>query len=164
MAWGGTVMKLTTTLASALLISAFSGTGFAADGDHGDRGSLAGQVFYIEATIVSSPIFTEYEGAVFPSCFTFEEDGTWIDLEWPGEGLPPIPGVWIAHTEFPFVQFTSFARYPAAGWTLVEYGLVAPGGQQNQQRMNTYGMVFTETNELVFYVTTKGHAVETCPL
>lgn len=156
-------MKATTSLASALAICVL-GAGFAQAGDHHDRGSLAGEIYYIEATIVSSPIFPEYQGAVFPTCFTFEEDGTWIDLEWPGEGMSPIPGVWIQHTEFPFVNFTAFARYPAAGWTLVEYGLVAPGGKGNAQRMNTYGMVFTETNELVFYVTTEGHAVETCPL
>lgn len=158
-------MRGRTNLLLVVAISALGSAGIAESGGHGDEGgSLEGKIFLIEATIVSSPIFPEFEGAVFPSCFTFEEDGTWIDLEWPGEGLEPIPGVWIQHTEFPFVHFTAVARYPAAGWTLVEYGVASPGERRKKQRMTTYGTVFTETNELVFYVQTKGRAVDACPL
>ena len=144
-----------------LVIGALAGAGPSAAGD---RGSLAGKVFLVEATILSSPFFPEYEGAVFPSCFTFEEDGTWIDLEWPGEGMEPIPGVWIQHSEFPYINFTAFATWPAMGWKLVEYGLASRGERTGKGQMTTYGMVFSETDELVFYITTEGHAVESCPL
>lgn len=129
-----------------------------------DRGSLAGKVFLVEATILSSPFFPEYEGAIFPSCFTFEADGTWIDFEWPGEGLDPIPGKWIQHSEVPFVRFSAFATWPATGWKLVENGLASRGESEGKGQLTAFGMVFSETDELVFYVTTVGHAVDSCPL
>jgi hypothetical protein len=164
LALGEIVMKVLSSLAFVLVMSTVGGAGIADAGPGGNRGSLAGKVFYIEALIVSSPSFPEYEGATILSCFTFEEDGSFIDLEWPGEGLEPIPGVWVQHTEFPFIQFTAFGRWPAAGWTLVEHGFASLGEQRGKGQMTTYATVLSETNEIVFYLTTKGHAVETCPL
>jgi hypothetical protein len=157
-------MRVSNKLASIAAIGTLAGIGFAAAEPPDDQRSLAGKVFLVEATIVSSPIFPEYEGAVFPNCYTFEEDGTWIDLEWPGEGLDPIPGVWFQHAELPFVRFTTFARWPAAGWDLVVNGVATPGERRNDGQMTAYALVFTNTNDLVFYVTAKGQAVENCPL
>jgi len=157
-------MRVLNNLAIVLVMSTLGGAGLAQANPAGDRGSLAGKVFYVEALVVSSPLFPEYEGVTIPSCFTFEEDGSWIDLEWPGEGLEPIPGVWVQHSEFPFIQFTAFGTWPAAGWTLVEYGFASLGERREKGRMTTFAMVFSEGNELVFYLTTKGHEVESCPL
>ncbi len=130
-----------------------------------DASGLAGKIFYVEATILSSPIFPEYEGAILQSCFTFQEDGSWIDLEWPGEGAEPIPGVWFEHDNFPFVNFTAIARWPAAGWTLVENGIATWGHpRRGAARISTYAMVVAEDNSLIFYLRARGHEVETCPL
>lgn len=154
-------MRVLTNVAVALVIGTLGGTGPAAAGD---RGSLAGEVFLVEATIVSSPLFPEFEGATFPSCLFFEENGSWIDLEWPGEGLEPIPGVWTQHSEVPFIRYTGLARWPAVGWDLVQYGLASRGVGEGKAQLTTYGMVFSNTNELIFYITGRGHGVNTCPL
>ena len=159
-------MKFITRVLLALALSAAGGATFADGTGHqnGDPGDLAGQVFLVEVTILSSPFFPEYEGAVFPSCFTFEEDGTWIDLEWPGEGAEPIPGVWVQHTGFPHVTFTATSNDPSLGWTLIEYGVAGPSRGPGMMKMKNYAMVFTADNELVFYIKGTGHAVDACPL
>jgi hypothetical protein len=130
-----------------------------------EHGGLADRVFLVEATVLSTT-FPEYEGAVFPACFIFNEDGTVIDTEWPGEGAAPIPGVWIQHTDdFPITRFTSYFRWPALNWTLIQDGIATWAGYSRQrERVETYGMVFTDTNELAFYIRARGHGVETCPL
>jgi hypothetical protein len=159
-------MKLFTILVFTVAFSTYGNAAVAGEGSpQGDSsGALAGRIFLVEVEILSSPFFPEYEGAIFPTCFTFQEDGTWIDLEWPGEGAEPIPGVWIEHTGFPHVSFTATAKEPSLGWTLVEYGVAGPSQGRGNLKMSTYAMVFGEANELFFYIQGKGHAVETCPL
>lgn len=157
-------MRVLKPLLLTLLIGTLGSIGLAEASQGDDRASLAGKIFYVDATILSSPSFPEYEGFVIQSCFWFEEDGTWIDLEWPGEGLEPIPGVWIQHTESPFINFTAFARWPDLGWTLVEDGVVSLGEKAKKGRLRTNATVFSETNEVVFYLSVEGHDVESCPL
>ncbi len=159
-------MTLLTRLLPSVLIGALGGTvcADAISKDSGDLAGLSGRVFLVEATIVSSPPFPEYEGFSFPSCFIFEEDGTWIDLEFPGEGAEPIPGVWIQHTEVPHVNFTATAVDPSIGWSLIEYGVANPGRGLGNQSIETYGMVFSAAQELIFYVRSEGRAVDSCPL
>ncbi len=160
-------MKFITRFLLALALSTAGGATFAGGAGHPNDhpGNLAGRVFLVEVTILSSPVFPDYEGAVFPSCFTFEEDGTWIDLEWPGEGADPIPGVWVQHTGFPHVTFTATSNAPW-GWTLIEYGIAGPAKGPGMMKMKNYAMVFDayNDNELVFYIESKGHAVDACPL
>lgn len=159
-------MRLLTILTLAAACSTFGNAAVAGEGSRkGDyTDALAGRVFLSEVEILSSPFFPEYEGAVFPTCFTFQEDGTWIDKEWPGEGAEPIPGVWIEHTGFPHVSFTATAREPSLGWTLVEYGTAGPSQGREKLNMRNYAMVFGPENELIFYIEGEGHAVEACPL
>lgn len=156
------IMKPVVALLCSTLAFAYQAN---ADPDNsGDLAGLSGRVFLAEVTIQSSPFFPEFEGAVFPTCYFFEEDGTWIDLEWPGEGAPPVPGVWVQHTELPHVSFTATAPWPAVGWTLILNGSANPARGQGNQKYQSYAMVFGVEQELIFYITSEGHAVDSCPL
>lgn len=157
-----TLARLIPGVICGTIVGTFCGN--ALSDDSGDLAGLSGRTYLVEATILSSPVYPEYEGAVFPSCFIFEEDGTWIDLEFPGEGQDPAQGVWIQHTELPHISFTATAVEPAFGWTLIEYGVANPGRGMGNQRMQTYAMVFGDDRELVFYVKSEGHEVDACPL
>lgn len=159
-------MKVLSKLVFTLILGTLASVSLAGDGRHhdGNSASLAGKVFYVEATVLSSPFFPEYEGAVIQSCLTFNEDGSFVDLEWPGEGAEPVPGVWVQHTQFPAISFTSNSRWGDAGWTLVQNGVVSLGGWWYPQRFSAYAMVFDDDNTVIFYFRDKGYAVDSCPL
>jgi len=62
------------------------------------------------------------------------------------------------------VTFTATSNDPSLGWTLIEYGIAGPANGPRRMKMKNYAMVFTADNELVFYLESRGHAVDTCPL
>jgi hypothetical protein len=159
-------VKIFSKLIFTVVVATLGGVSFAGGAGHrdGNPASLAGKVFYVEAAVLSSPFFPEYEGAVIPSCVIFNEDGSFVDLEWPGEGADPVPGVWIQHTQFPALSFTARSRWSAAGWTLVQNGIVSLGGWWHPQRFSAYSMVFDDDDTVIFYFRGKGYEVDSCPL
>lgn len=124
---------------------------------------LAGRTFAIEAEIVYSIDPESPVGLVFENCYTFNEDGSWIDPLWfPGE---VIPGVWVQHTELPKIQYTATVT-ASDPLLLIQNGVVNPSRGKGNQKLTAYTTVFAVENGdplLVVEVVSRGRAVETCP-
>lgn len=124
---------------------------------------LAGRTFAIEAEIVYSIDPGSPVGLVFENCYTFNEDGSWIDPLWfPGD---VIPGVWVQHTELPKIKYTATVT-ASDPLLLIQNGEVNPSRGKGNQKLTAYTMVFfVEDGDplLVVEVVSRGRAVETCP-
>ena len=76
-------------------------------GSH-SRHSLAGRTFLVNVKNLD-------DGTSNLNCYTFEEDGTWIDPRFLGPTIEELlfPGDWIQHTGGFITRYTAFAKSPA---------------------------------------------------
>lgn len=158
------MMKVASVGSVGLALSLLGSVAVGEPDNTGDLDGLSGRVFLAEITIVASSILPELEGYMFPTCFFFNADGSFVDTEWPGQGQDPIPGVWVQHTDLPKVRFTATADFPALGWNLIEYGIAQPARGTGNQKLTTYATIFSAEDDLLIYAQGEGHAVESCPL
>lgn len=140
-----------------------------AEASHGNssRDSLSGRSFQVNVKDLAT-------GDSNSNCYTFEEDGTWIDpLFLPGF---VIPGTWIQHTGWPFTRYTSFARTPfpldlgpdlgLAPIRLIQNGTVRPGWRKGSLRLRAYSTAIAEVEAIGDVVLgnflSTGHSVDSC--
>jgi hypothetical protein len=126
--------------------------------------SLAGRSFLVNVDYLPpdpTPSFT--------NCYTFEEDGTFIDpafLPIPGFQYP---GTWIQHTDGAETRYTAFAKSPALPdfglppLRLIQNGTVRPPRVKLRLKAYTTVMLDLEGVDVVIAnILSTGHEVESC--
>ena len=128
--------------------------------------NLSGQSFQVT-------VMNLEDGQSFSNCYTFEEDGTWIDPQFLGPGLV-FPGTWVEHGGSRVTRYTSFAKSPAIpdfqlpplrliqnGWLYTDFF------QRNRQRLTAYSTAIAEIDGfgdvVVGSFLSRGLSVDECP-
>jgi len=140
------------------------------------RHSLAGRSFQIVGTYV---FWDESIGGPdvppdFDNCYTFNEDGVFIDPKFPdptnSQDNPAgaIPGNWIQHTGGFFTRYTAFAIGvdlfgDGIDLQLIQNGVVIPTWRRGALKLNAYSTVLI-AGDTLGVVLSKGRSVESCDL
>ena len=125
--------------------------------------SLAGRSFQIHGTYVSWDDSLGFgpKPPDFENCYSFEEDGTWIDP------LFPALGTWIQHTGGYLTRYTAFANAldllgPGVDLGLIQNGVVKRSGHRGKLKLNAYSTVVIGGGTVLGVVLSKGRAVHSC--
>ena len=106
------------TLVGVIISLGITGTLSATpDGSQNLRG-LGGRTFAVEVTNLTT-------GEVFFNCYTFNEDGSWIDPRF------PVPGTWTQNSNGAATSYSATAILPLGGnvaAVLEQHGTVTPAG------------------------------------
>lgn len=124
----------------------------APDGSQRLRG-LGDRVFFVSVEVLADPGGIFPPGFVFPNCYFFNADGSWVD---PGF---PVPGTWSQDSVGAKTGYSATAD-AGGGIVLVQEGLVTPaeGGGVLQITAYSEAAIFG----LAFW--SVGFEVEECPL
>ena len=128
------------------------------DGSQRLRG-LGGRVFLVEVEVVASVLAELPVGTVFPNCYFFEDDGTWIDPAFPNPETP-VPGTWMQHSNGTKTTYTASAD---AGILLWQDGTITPASGAGVLQLEAFSTVFFGDFALADFVSV-GSEVDECPL
>lgn len=130
------------------------------DGSQRLRG-LGGRVFLVEVEVVSAldccglpPV-----GFVFPNCYFFEPDGTWVDPAFPRPEAV-VPGNWIQHSNGTKTTYTASVD---AGVVLIQDGTITPANGKGVLQLEAFTTVWFGDFPLAEFVSV-GSEVDECPL
>ena len=131
---------------------------------HKSRDNLSGRSFQVHVEYLPGYILSDTPA--FDNCYTFVDDGTWIDPEFPGNGAPPVTGKWIQHTGGWVTRYTGFAEVsdlfaPGVDLQLVQNGTVTPSWRRGKLRLRAYSTVLIGT-DVFAVVKSTGHSVDSC--
>ena len=127
---------------------------------------LSGQSFQVNVTNLE-------DGQSFSNCYTFEEDGTWVDPQFLGPGLVFL-GTWVEHSGGTTPRYTAFAKSPEIPefqlppLRLIQNGwLYADFFQRDRTRLTAYSTVVAEIDGIGDIVVgnflSRGLSVDECP-
>ena len=128
------------------------------DGSQRLRG-LGGRVFLVEVEVVASFIEELPVGMVFPNCYFFEADGTWVDPAFPNPETP-VPGTWTQHSNGTKTTYTASAE---VGIVLYQEGMITPAKGAGVLQLEAFSSVFFGDFSLADFVSV-GSEVDECPL
>jgi len=143
-------------------------TAEASPNGHKSRDSLSGRSFQVNVKDLDL-------GTSNSNCYTFEEDGTWIDPLFLEDFV--FPGTWIQHTGWFVTRYTAFARVPASvdlfvddgtsALLLIQNGTVTPTWRKGKLRLRAYSTVIIETTDgdgeiVIGNFLSTGHSVDSC--
>ena len=128
------------------------------DGSQRLRG-LGGRVFLVEVEVVASVLAELPVGTVFPNCYFFEADGTWLDPAFPNPETP-VPGTWMQHSNGAKTTYTASAD---AGILLWQEGTITPAHGTGVLQLEAFSTVFFGDFALADFVSV-GSEVDECPL
>ena len=129
------------------------------DGSQRLRG-LGDRVFLVEVEVVASVLGDDLPvGMVFPNCYFFEDDGTWIDPAFPNPETP-VPGTWMQHSNGTKTTYTASAE---VGIVLWQEGTVTPAKGGGVLQLKAFSTLWFGDFALAEFVTV-GSEVNECPL
>ncbi len=135
------------------------------------KNSLAGRAFAIEGEWLASAegFGLPPAGTVFENCYTFNEDGTWVDP------LFPAPAYWIQHTAGRKISYTAIGDGSAFAAILVQNGTVQQGRRNDgdsdsdsdsdgkrKARLTAYSTLYFLGGLVAGEIVSRGHEVDTC--
>ena len=145
-------------------------TAEASTNGHHSGDSLSGRSFNVNVKNLD-------DGTSVRNCYTFKEDGTWIDPAFlgptPEEGLSP--GTWVQHTGGFITRYTAFAKtaFPidigdglVGPFRLIQNGTVTPTWRKGKLRLRAYSTLIIEAEGIgdiviVNFLST-GKSVDSC--
>jgi hypothetical protein len=130
----------------------------APDGSQRLRG-LGDRVFLVEVEVVESVLGDLPVGTVFPNCYFFEADGTWIDPAFP-RPESPVPGTWMQHS---VGAKTTYSASIDVGIILSQDGTVTPAQGKGVLQLEAFSTLFFGDFALAKFVSI-GSEVDVCPL
>lgn len=158
-------LHITVIAALAAALSAFGLIEIVEAGPgNSDQLNLGGRTFAIQGEYLAIlPGFGLEVGDTFDNCYTFEEDGTWIDPLFL-DGLV-IPGIW---EQYPAPKSRTDYRAIAdgtgiVGLLLIQQGTVAPGRGDKQLEALTTIIIPVAGNLVFATVRSIGTEVDVCP-
>ena len=155
-------MKKTTFFAAVLGVAVSLGiVGLAVadpDGSQRLRG-LGDRVFLVEVEVVASVLEELPVGTVFPNCYFFEADGTWVDPAFPNPETP-VPGTWTQHSNG---AKTTYSASADAGIVLWQEGTVTPAKGGGVLQLEAFSTLWFGDFALAEFVSV-GSEVDECPL
>ena len=107
------------------------------DGSQRLRG-LGDRVFFVEVEVVASVLDDLPVGMVFPNCYFFEADGTWVDPAFPNPETP-VPGTWMQHSKGAATTYTASAD---VGILLWQEGTITPAHGGGVLQLEAFSTVF----------------------
>lgn len=128
------------------------------DGSQRLRG-LGGRVFLVEVEVVASVLDEIPVGLVFPNCYFFDADGTWVDPAFP-DPASPVPGMWMQHSTGAKTTYTAYAD---VGIVLWQDGAITPARGTGVLQLEAFSTVFFGDFPLADFVSV-GSEVDACPL
>ena len=152
--------KLYSTIIITLIaaIGIVETVGATPDGSQRLRG-LGGRVFLVEVEVVASVLAELPVGTVFPNCYFFEADGTWVDPAFPNPETP-VPGTWMQHSNGTKTTYTASAD---VGILLWQEGTITPAHGAGVLQLEAFSTVFFGDFALADFVSV-GSEVDECPL
>lgn len=92
-----------------------------------------------------------------PNCYSFLEDGTWIDPQF-------VPGEWEADPDGVGVveRYTAWAEIPSLSFLLVQEGQVTPARGNGRARLQAFSTFFVGGEVAAEFMST-GYEVDECP-
>lgn len=114
---------------------------------------LGDRVFLVNVEVVADPLGIFPPGFIFPNCYFFVADGTWID---PGF---PVPGTWTQDSVGANTGYSASAD-AGDGAVLLQEGLVTPAQGGGVLQITAY----SEFAALGLQFVSVGFEVEECPL
>ena len=153
-------IKLYSTIVIALIaaIGFVETVGATPDGSQRLRG-LGGRVFLVEVEVVASFLEELPVGTVFPNCYFFEADGTWVDPAFPNPETP-VPGTWTQHSNGTKTTYTASVD---VGILLWQEGMITPAHGTGVLQLEAFSSVFFGDFSLADFVSV-GSEVDECPL
>lgn len=138
-----------------------------AEASHGrsSSDSLSGRSFQVNVKNLD-------DGTSSSNCYTFEEDGTWVDPLFLGPPPYLFLGTWVQHTGWPFTRYTAFAKSPAIPefddlppLRLIQNGTVRPGWRKGSLRLRAYSTAMLDlpgVDVVIANFLSTGHSVDSC--
>ena len=143
------------TLAIGLIIGVFGSVESveaAPDGSQRLRG-LGDRVFLVNVEVVADPLEIFGVGTIFPNCYIFNADGSWVD---PGF---PAPGTWEQDSVGAKTGYSATAD-AGGGLVLLQNGVVTPANGGGVLQITAH----SEAAILGLEFLSVGFEVEVCPL
>jgi hypothetical protein len=127
--------------------------------------------FQVQVKLVAagtSPLWKE-EGGIFPpnppgpNCYSFLDDGTWIDPLF----LNPF-GTWVPNENGVITRYTATAEFPGGfglpPLTLVQEGKITPSSGRGKVRLQAFSTLYiTGTDTVLAQFVSTGYEVGGCP-
>jgi len=129
------------------------------DGSQRLRG-LGGRVFLVEVEVVASNLEELPVGTMFPNCYFFEADGTWVDPAFPNTETP-VPGTWTQHSNGAKTTYTAIAE---VGIVLWQEGMITPAQGTGVLQLEAYSSVLFGPDYSLADFVSVGSEVDECPL
>jgi hypothetical protein len=121
---------------------------------------LGDRVFLVEVEVVASVLGDDLPvGMVFPNCYFFEADGTWVDPAFPNPETP-VPGTWTQHSNG---AKTTYSASADAGIVLWQEGTVTPAKGGGVLQLEAFSTLWFGDFALAEFVSV-GSEVKECPL
>ena len=129
------------------------------------QADAADRFFHIQVKLIAggqSPFFTP-PSPPGPNCYSFLEDGTWIDPLF----LEPV-GIWAPDSNGVVTRYTAAADFPGGfglpPLLLVQEGQITPTAGDGQVRLHAFSTVFLGGTDVVLaeFMST-GYEVDECP-
>ena len=128
------------------------------DGSQRNRG-LGGRVFLVNVEVVASVLEELPVGTMFPNCYFFEPDGTWVDPAFPNPDTP-VPGTWMQHSNGATTTYTASSE---VGIVLWQEGSVTPAKGRGVLQLEAFSILWFGDFALAEFVSV-GSEVDECPL